>query len=75
MKYHYQIGLEKLNGTLADDGVTYFAHEINRYVTVDDFAVERLGAMIAAGVDDAYSLWCAETPSTELQATQEINHE
>lgn len=75
MTKHYLLGLEKLNGTQTDNGITYFAHEINRYVTVDDFDVEQLGAMLAAGVDDAYSLWCAETPSGAFQIIQESNHE
>lgn len=71
MTKHYLLGLEKLQGTQADNGITYFAHEINRYVLVDDFDVEQLGAMLAAGVDDAYSLWCAETASTTLASNHE----
>jgi hypothetical protein len=61
MTKHYRLGLEKLQGTHTTDGVRYFAHEINSYVTVDDFDVEQLGTMIANGVDDAYSVWCSET--------------
>jgi hypothetical protein len=61
MTKHYLLGLEKLQGTQTTDGVRYFAHEINSYVTVDDFDVEQLGTMIAHGVDEAYSVWCSET--------------
>lgn len=76
MTDHYTIGLEKLQGTKTRRVVQYFAHEINRYVTVNAIDVERLGAMVAAGVDDAYSLWCAETPSAACQvwARREEEH-
>lgn len=75
MKYHYQVGLEKLQGKPSANEVTYFAHEINRYVTVSTRDVERLGSMIAAGTEDAYSYWCAETPSGSFHINTESNHD
>ena len=64
MTKHYLIGLEKLQGTQTDNGICYFAHEINSYVTVDGRDVEELGRMISCGVADAYSIWCSETSFT-----------
>lgn len=61
MATHLSIGIDKINGTRTERGVTYYAHEIGAYVTVSEADVARLGAMLEARVDDAYSLWCAET--------------
>jgi hypothetical protein len=65
---HFNIGLEKLDGTRTQSGIRYYAHEINAYVTVREEDVARLGAMLEAGEPDAYSLWCAET--VEVARTQ-----
>lgn len=62
MTNYYQIGLEKLDGARTERGIRYFAHEINRYVTVREEDVARFGEMLERGEPDAYSLWCAETP-------------
>ena len=61
MDNHFSIGIDKLSGTRTERGIRYYAHEINAYVTVREADVARLGAMLEARVDDAYSLWCAET--------------
>lgn len=58
---HFRIGLDKINGERTERGIRYCAYEIGAYVTVSEADVARLGAMIDAGEDDAYSLWCAET--------------
>lgn len=61
MNKHFSIGIDKINGERTANGIRYYAHEINAYVTVREADVARLGAMLEARVDDAYSLWCAET--------------
>ena len=61
MNKHIIIGLNKLSGTRTERGIRYYAHEIGAYVTVSEADVARFGAMLEARVDDAYSLWCAET--------------
>lgn len=61
MSNHISIGIDKLSGTRTSRGIRYYAHEINAYVTVSEADVAQLGAMLEARVDDAYSLWCAET--------------
>lgn len=58
---HLSIGIDKLSGTRTERGIRYYAHEIHAYVTVSEADVAQLGAMLEARVDDAYSLWCAET--------------
>lgn len=58
---HLSIGIDKLSGTRSNGGVTYYAHEINAYVTVSEADVARLGAMLEAGEPDTYSVWCSET--------------
>ena len=61
MTNHISIGIDAINGERTASGIRYYAHEINAYVTVSEADVARLGAMLEARVDDAYSLWCAET--------------
>lgn len=61
MNNHISIGIEYLSGTRTERGIRYYAHEIGADVTVSEDDVARLGAMLNDGVDDAYSLWCAET--------------
>ena len=61
MDNHFSIGIDAINGTRTERGIRYYAHEINAYVTVCEADVARLGAMLEARVDDAYSVWCSET--------------
>ena len=61
----YRAGMAHLNRSkqISPRRVRYYADEIGQDVVVSTADVARLGAMIAKGEPDAYSLWCAETPS------------
>jgi uncharacterized protein (DUF952 family) len=61
----YRAGMAHLSHAkqISPRRVRYYADEIRQDVVVSTADVARLGAMIAKGEPDAYSLWCAETPS------------
>lgn len=61
----YKVGMAHLSHAkqISPRRVRYYADEIGQDVVVSTADVARLGAMIAKGEPDAYSLWCAETPS------------
>jgi hypothetical protein len=58
-----QTAIEFLSATSTSEGYKYYAHEICEEVAVTEAQLEALGAMLAAGREDAYSHWCAEVGS------------
>ncbi len=61
-------GFEALNDAhyLNDGDVVYFDDNTRRYYQVSPVEVASYGEMLRKDVNDAYSLWCAETSSEEL---------
>lgn len=60
---HLRLGLERLGASPHGSRYAYYAEEISETLSVTPAEVRLLGRMIADGNSDAYSEWCAATPT------------
>jgi len=61
------LAIDTIRAERRGDAYTYYDDAARAtYVATRDELV-RLGEMLASGMDDAYSHWCAETPATLAQ--------